>query len=142
MGLIADIARYHLLVALQRWAGPLLAILCAQEGLRAGAHALPAPQFHPSWAPPLAGERAITRRIRLAAMKAIVRASKADLLTLVRQVDARQLTVPAAEKRLLATLPPAEELAPVYSAILEKPKSPPGKSSTSKPRTATSMSMP
>ena len=119
MGLIADIARYHLLVALQRWAGPMLAILCAHEGLRAGALALPAPPIYPSWAPPLTEERDRTRRLRLAAMKVIAQASRADLLSLVALVDARRITVPAAERRLLATLPPAQDLAPGFVAILE-----------------------
>ncbi len=121
MGILADIARYHLLVAVQRWAGPMLAILCAHEGLRAGAQALPQPQFRASWAPPLTEERDATLRIRLAAMKVIAQAVKPELIELVRKVEEHRITVPAAERRLLAMLPPAEELAQdVLARLVEK----------------------
>ena len=121
MGILADIARYHLLVAVQRWAGPMLAILCAHEGLRAGAQALPQPQFRASWAPPLTEERDATLRIRLAAMKVIAQAVKPELLELVRKVEEHRITVPAAERRLLAMLPPAEDLAQdVLARLVEK----------------------
>ena len=121
MGILADIARYHLLVAVQRWAGPMLAILCAHEGLRAGAQALPQPQFRASWAPPLTEERDATLRIRLAAMKVIAEAVKPELLELVRKVEEHRITVPAAERRLLAMLPPAEDLAQeVLARLVER----------------------
>ena len=121
MGILADIARYHLLVAVQRWAGPMLAILCAHEGLRAGAQALPQPQFRASWAPPLTEERDATLRIRLAAMKVIAEAVKPELLELVRKVEEHRITVPAAERRLLGMLPPAEELAQeVLARLVDK----------------------
>ena len=121
MGILADIARYHLLVAVQRWAGPMLAILCAHEGLRAGAQALPQPQFRASWAPPLTEERDATLRIRLAAMKVIAQAVKPELLALVKKVEDHRITVPAAERRLLGMLPPAEELAQeVLARLVEK----------------------
>ena len=121
MGILADIARYHLLVAVQRWAGPMLAILCAHEGLRAGAQALPQPQFRASWAPPLTEERDATLRIRLAAMKVIAQAVKPELLALVKKVEDHRITVSAAERRLLGMLPPAEELAQeVLARLVEK----------------------
>lgn len=121
MGIIADIARYHLLVAVQRWAAPMLAILCAHDGLRASSQALPQLQFRASWAPPLTEELDATLRIRLAAMKVIVAAVKPDLLELVRKVEAHRITVPAAERRLLAMLPPAEDLAQeVLARLMER----------------------
>ena len=101
MGLIADIARYHLLVSLQRWAGPALAILCAHEHIRAGALSLPPPQVPDP--EPLTEEQETTRRIRLAALTVIVQASASNLHGLIDDVDKRRLTVPAAERRLLAT---------------------------------------
>ena len=121
MQIIADIARYHLLVAVQRWAAPMLAILCAHDGLRASSQALPQLQFRASWAPPLTEELDATLRIRLAAMKVIVAAVKPDLLELVRKVEAHRITVPAAERRLLAMLPPAEDLAQeVLARLVDK----------------------
>lgn len=121
MGIVADIARYHLLVAVQRWAAPMLAILCAHDGLRASSQALPQLQFRASWAPPLTEELDATLRIRLAAMKVIVAAVKPDLLELVRKVEDHRITVPAAERRLLAMLPPAEDLAQeVLAKLMER----------------------
>ena len=99
----------------------MLAILCAHEGLRAGAQALPQPQFRASWAPPLTEERDATLRIRLAAMKVIAEAVKPELLELVRKVEEHRITVPAAERRLLGMLPPAEDLAQeVLARLVEK----------------------
>lgn len=121
MGIVADIARYHLLVAVQRWAAPMLAILCAHDGLRASSQALPQLQFRASWAPPLTEELDATLRIRLAAMKVIVGAVKPDLLALVKKVEEHRITVPAAERRLLAMLPPAEDLAQeVLAKLVER----------------------